>query len=620
MADADEDRIPTLSQQNDPDNDSNQDEAEDQAPDFAVFLSSINNKTTKTTQQDADHLLTTATKSSSALPKRGTKSFEPNPTQYQSNLLHASRDAMHTALSHTRVHYPKNHIVGVYDPVTAKTKVRRGKGIGMGGIWKSLGSDFGGGPQGEEYTELWPEEALWCLERGSLDVQWPPPGTAHALFESEHYESRNVTQKASEHADDTVTGRRSEGLDECERGSQPSPEGTENGHRTGDGIPMSLQAAYAAYLGNPASDLTLPKYLVYASLKRTGYIVRRHAESMKTASPQKPCAQKTRASFQNGEPFTQVEPKSTNDRSPAGTETAGSGSRQTDQRQDPLTSFFARMTSRFTASTISPSTETDANRRARQQHGPLIKPGIYRSWVDVYGLLSLHPTDHQHFPTPDSTIRPFIASPSPHSTHNVDQNSRHNSDKTQPENTPFTQTYNVYKPSQPFRKSRPHETPAAFRICVVDAQETKLPTLPDMVSLLHGTSSPPNSAPGDRSLAGGVGPNAHAHHHYPEQRGSGSTRGKSIPATYAALKKIPMRGQQPSNAAQDEAKNAVVLAIVDRGVTSYLRVNEAGFEEAGALFEGFDARDKAGGMGRGGGGRRGGEGRGRGRGRGGGKG
>ncbi|THC98657.1 hypothetical protein EYZ11_001860 [Aspergillus tanneri] len=51
-----------------------------------------------------------------SLPKRGEKDFEPNPTLLQADILAASRQAMHNALSHPRVHHPKNKVVGFYTP------------------------------------------------------------------------------------------------------------------------------------------------------------------------------------------------------------------------------------------------------------------------------------------------------------------------------------------------------------------------------------------------------------------------------------------------------------------------------------------------------------------------
>ncbi|KAI5298541.1 tRNA-splicing endonuclease subunit sen54 [Ascosphaera atra] len=50
------------------------------------------------------------------LPKRGEKDFEPNPTELQSNVLAASRQAMHNALSFPRLHNEKTVVTGVFCP------------------------------------------------------------------------------------------------------------------------------------------------------------------------------------------------------------------------------------------------------------------------------------------------------------------------------------------------------------------------------------------------------------------------------------------------------------------------------------------------------------------------
>lgn len=201
MADADEDVIrpahPGIG-----DHDADED-GEDETFDFR-FLSSLN-------------LITSAT---GALPKRGIKDFEPHPTALQSNTLAASRQAMREALSHTRMHVPKSHVVGVYNAETGLTRVDKIRGQ----MFRNIGKDVSGGG-----VDLFPEEALWALERGSLDIRW---GTGDAMDEEE-------------------------------------------------GLPMSLQGAYAAFIGEEEEgrgDLTIEKYQVYAGLKRVGYTVLRAEE------------------------------------------------------------------------------------------------------------------------------------------------------------------------------------------------------------------------------------------------------------------------------------------------------------------------------------------------------
>jgi len=201
MADVDEDVIRPL--QAGVDNHDGDEDGEDDTCDFR-FLSSLN--------------LTTA--ATGALPKRGIKDFEPHPTSLQVNTLAASRQAMREALSHTRMHLPKNHVLGVYNAKTGLTRVKQVKGQ----MFRNIGKDVSGGG-----VDLLPEEALWALERGSLDIRW---------------------DSGDEHGEE-------------------------------EGLPMSLQGAYAAFIGEEEEGrghITIEKYQVYAGLKRVGYTVLRSEE------------------------------------------------------------------------------------------------------------------------------------------------------------------------------------------------------------------------------------------------------------------------------------------------------------------------------------------------------
>ncbi|KAJ5083424.1 tRNA-splicing endonuclease subunit Sen54 [Penicillium angulare] len=177
---------------------------------------------------------------SSSLPKRGEKDFEPNPTEFQADVLSASRQAMHNALAHPRIHNPKTWVIGFYAPDgpmpppdhvdTAKTA---GKGMGVSQdscvyIPNAKGSTFQSIGQADRWNRLWllPEEAIYMLERGNLDIRWPSASTAPA-----------------EDEEDDIS------------------------------IPMSLQAAYSCFMGH--AGLTLERYSVYAALRRLGYTVLR---------------------------------------------------------------------------------------------------------------------------------------------------------------------------------------------------------------------------------------------------------------------------------------------------------------------------------------------------------
>lgn len=165
---------------------------------------------------------------------------------------------MHTALSWPRLHHSKHKVVGFYAPdgpvppagvglpkeqqdrgqeqrekentenEQGHKPVKTGMGVPMdscayvpnprGQYFKSIG-------RADRWNRVWllPEEALYLLERGSLDIRWP--------------------------------------VSEEERGETEDDEG----------IPMSLQAAYACFMGR--AGLTMERFSVYTGLRRLGYTV-----------------------------------------------------------------------------------------------------------------------------------------------------------------------------------------------------------------------------------------------------------------------------------------------------------------------------------------------------------
>jgi tRNA-splicing endonuclease subunit Sen54 len=172
---------------------------------------------------------------------------------------------MHNAIAHPRLHHPKNQIIGVFAPGgpaprgedrkaaekpkdgektsfnsreklplvmnTSKTK----KTIGVpadacvyvanpkGQFFKTMG-------QADCFNRVWllPEEALYLLERGTLDLRLPTSMTGHGYQGPE---------------DDELTTN----------------------------IPMSLQAAYGCLIGR--GGLTLERFSVYTGLRRLGYTI-----------------------------------------------------------------------------------------------------------------------------------------------------------------------------------------------------------------------------------------------------------------------------------------------------------------------------------------------------------
>ncbi|KAL1959142.1 hypothetical protein VTO42DRAFT_2929 [Malbranchea cinnamomea] len=404
------------------------------------------------------------------LPRRGEKDFEPNPTLLQAEALASSRQAMHNAISYPRLHNPRNRIIGIYCPdgilippgtpadevekytttlvdsadkkegnlgerdgSAQKRQPTKKRKFGVGGdtcvcIPSPKGASFKSVGQADHLNRMWllPEEALYLLERGSLDIRWP---------------ARMGRGAASLQGDDAT--------DDIEAG-----------------IPMSLQAAYACFIGR--GGLTLERYTVYAGLKRGGYTVIR-APSWHQSAESPPLS-------------TAMDENTT-----AAPATKGWGA-------TAVTGLFSRLSHWI----YNPSASRNP------AHGPLIGLGFYRSYDDIFRALSIIPS---HDPTfPDPPVSP-------------------------PTNAPYSVAFHVYKPSTVFRKSNPG--PPDFRLAVISTRENPtLPSLADLSALLASTPlCPPQGEKMDRLL-------------------------------YMRLR---------------HGWRNVILAIVDQGVVSFLRVSDAGF-------------------------------------------
>lgn len=328
--------------------------------------------------QDYRFLLTPA--QTQKIPsKRGLKDFEPHGTNLQDATLAASREAMHLALSHTRTHREDNaravydeegngawvfNSQGSWEKFVGKSRVVPGRVLET----KSYDKDGVEVKREQNLRRLWllPEEALWLLERGTLDIRYP----------------------------------------------------AEEGQEEDQGLPMSLQGGYAAFIGREGDGgLMLEKFTVYQYLKRCGYIVL-----------------KARGNMYNV-------PRSTS----AGITKA----------PPPISGGLWHW--------LFHGTPEDPTVHAR--NGPLIKPGLYRSYDDIYRSLCL-------IPFHDPRINTTVSTPS--------------------ENSPLTITYHVYKSLPSFRKSAPG--PPDFYISVISARDSLVPTDIELDALLQQTPfHPPNS-------------------------------------------------------------------------------------------------------------------------------
>ncbi|KAH7080504.1 tRNA-splicing endonuclease subunit sen54 N-term-domain-containing protein [Paraphoma chrysanthemicola] len=382
------------------------------------------------------------------LPKRGEKDFESHATNRQLDQLEASRQAMHGVLSWQRSHTQKNHVVAMYEPQSNMAYVDK--------VRSQHFQTIGTNKAGREW--LLPEEALFLIERGTLDCRWP------------------VKRE----------------------------DGDETRYKVEEGAPMSLQAAYAAFIGfegGVGGKLTLEMYNVYAGLKRSGYVVYR----------------------------TGTWDDDRGDLAVPEIEAQG----QEKPQLGVITRFFSEIWRRLSQPTHTTTSEQLA-------FGPLVKPGLYRNYNDIFRLLQLIPT-HDRMSPPSFKLPP--SSDNPYRLH-----------------------FDIYRTTAKFRKSA-RGTPD-FRICVVNARETTIPTGAQINDLM-------TQVPDDK----------------------------------------PKDGEQLYKKLKHGCKN-VILAVVDCGIPSYIRLADVPFSDERIYERASNAtRGKGGGRGRGGG-RGGGRGRGRGRGRG----
>ncbi|KAI8634040.1 hypothetical protein F5Y19DRAFT_411805 [Xylariaceae sp. FL1651] len=393
-------------------------ETDDQTQDFRLFTS----------------LLTSPGKKSQASGKairRGEKDFESHGTRAQESVLESSRSAMHDVLSYTRQHQPRSTLRGWYfpdrwadmppegepnkDATMDKQKddraVRdRGSGEGLFARDRvvALESDKGSMLQStgrvvtsaEKFSPGWlktwllPEEALFLVERGTLDLWWPVRGIEDIfLGDTDQLEDSEAQVEAHKFEDYDL------------------------------GVPLSLQAAYALFIGRDGErgKISLEKYQVYANLRRTGYRVLRTTPSPLQPSPSQP-------------------PQSL---------------------WQWLFSLLQKTTSPFTLHSDYPA------------YGPLVRPGLYRSYIPIFEQLALI---QRHKPTPCPSAAPELQEP-------------------------FTIHFHVWNNTSAFTKTRP--PPPEFRMAVVDAREASVPTLEQLDALLLSTPwDPPEEKDAGKPGAG----------------------------------------------------------------------------------------------------------------------
>lgn len=504
MADADEDRLLSIGQaprsrsSKDVDGDSASDTDSDAAPDYR-FLPG-----------------TTASAKKNALPARGTKDFEPNSTMRQSSALDTSREAMTDALSALRLHSTKKgEMIGVYfvnevdwdgmrfddiqdddnddDASGENTKKAKKatpliKGEGRCVVVEKFTNTHVrtmGKSDRRNWIWLLPEEALFLLERGSLDIRYEVDNTSE--------EERSAGDESESREQDGTTGDQDHGRDDFPASSdRPTVVQSEDGQPRlkASNIPMSLQGAYAAFIGKPG--LTLERYSVYANLKRAGYIVQRaptwHGPvSRSTGDTQEVAVRSTSSEASSTQPI----------------------------------SLVSRLIACLFRSAPKPGRIPCHNLVT----GPLLSPGLFRNYYDVYRQLYLIP-QYGHAEPPaltspqDSDVAEDVESPSVAQSVSADP--------------PLCPAFVLHKPSalQSYKKTSP--PPPHFHVVVLPARQSVIPTSTQIGELLA-------SMPDD-------------------------------PLPNADRKKFETRIKH--------GKRSVLLAVVDCGVISYVRFSSGGFEES----------------------------------------
>ncbi|ODA81007.1 hypothetical protein RJ55_03968 [Drechmeria coniospora] len=220
---------------------------------------------------------------SSKTIRKGEKDFESHGTRAQDGALEASRSALEEVLGYTRTHRAEAWIRAWYFPdwwAEHPSAVEEGAGHDLRlrervvvveqekGSWmKDIGRTVSGSKEHPGVGRLWllPEEALYLVERGTIDLWWPDRPLEEVL------------------PVDGGTSRTGYGHDDYDVG-----------------LPLSLEAAYCLLVGHDGErgKISLPKLQVYSHLKRAGFHVLRAPWAALPPSPCQEAPSSTSAPFQ----------------------------------------------------------------------------------------------------------------------------------------------------------------------------------------------------------------------------------------------------------------------------------------------------------------------------------
>jgi tRNA-splicing endonuclease subunit Sen54 len=391
--------------------------------DFRAFAASLQSQSKSSS---SSHQFRKTAGVSAQTIRKGEKDFESHGLRAQEDALEQSRAAMRDVLSYTRVHsvgqkagaalvrgwyFPawwegysevveeeeedKREVEGresqrkPYGHIRERVVVLEGSSPASHSLGRAVTGQAKDRPaRGKDW--LLPEEALYLVERGSLDLWWPLKGIEEILP-----------------PEGVAAGKEGEGEEEADEEDEYEM-----------GFPLSLQAAYALLIGNDGErgKISLQKFQVYSNLKRCGYNVLR-APPVARQPPLPPTT--------------------------------------------PITTTLWQWFSSLLAT--SPH---------HLPYGPLVQPGLYRSYASIYRQMALLP---RHKPSTSTQQTASSAS------------------------EPFTVHFHIWKAAQKWTKLR--HPPPDFRLAVFDAQESAVPSLSEISALLAAT--PP--APGKPEWTGHPG-------------------------------------------------------------------------------------------------------------------
>ncbi|KAK3946377.1 putative tRNA-splicing endonuclease subunit tsp-5 [Diplogelasinospora grovesii] len=348
--------------------------------------------------------------------RRGEKDFESHGTRAQEKALEQSRQAMQDHLSYTRVHLPQNWARGWYFPdwwadfteeeelqqqqlhqkekrppahVRDRVVILETSSNSSSNLGRTVTGQAKDRPgRGKDW--LLPEEALFLIERGSLDLWWPMRGMEEMFPPEKQPGAEEEVGKADE-----------------------QPKATAEADEYEMGFPLSVQAAYALLVGNDGErgKVSLQKFQMYSNLKRAGFNL------LRAPSPP-PSTQQAMAL----------------------------------QKPPQSNTIWQWLVSLLTGANHSP-----------QPYGPLVKPGLHRSYNTIYQQMAVIPR-HKPSEQPSCAEQP---------------------------QAPFEIHYHVWKAAAKWTKLR--HPPPDFYISVVDAQQTDVPSYEEITALIDATPYAPSN-------------------------------------------------------------------------------------------------------------------------------